>query len=79
VKSISPPSAAKYSLDGDIFFLILLRKIRKKMSPSKEYFAAEGGKRQFTLPLMEKDNLPKIKSPLPAHAGKGLFILCTPD
>ena len=26
---------AKYYLDGDIFFLILLRKIKKKMSPSK--------------------------------------------
>ena len=26
--SISPPAAAKYSLDGDIFYLILLRKIR---------------------------------------------------
>jgi hypothetical protein len=31
---------AKLNFDGDIFFLILLRKIRKKMSPSKEYFAA---------------------------------------
>ena len=25
------------SLDGDIFFLILRSKIKKKMSPSKEY------------------------------------------
>ena len=33
VKSISPPAAAKHSLDGDIFFLILRSKIRKKMSP----------------------------------------------
>jgi len=39
---------AKLNLDGDIFFLILLRKIRKKMSPSKENFAAAGGKRLFT-------------------------------
>jgi len=37
-------------LDGDIFFLILLRKIRKKMSPSKEYFAATGGENLFTQP-----------------------------
>jgi len=34
---------AKLSWDGDIFFLILLCKISKKMSPSKESFAAEGG------------------------------------
>jgi hypothetical protein len=37
-------------LDGDIFFLILLRKIRKKMSPSKEYFVAAGGENLFTQP-----------------------------
>jgi hypothetical protein len=42
---------AKLYLDGDIFFLILLRKIRKKMSPSKEYFAAAGGENLFTQPL----------------------------
>ena len=41
---------AKLFLDGDIFFLILLRKIRKKMSPSKEYFAAAGGENLFTQP-----------------------------
>ena len=39
---------AKLNLDGDIFFLILRSKIRKKMSPSKEYFAAVGGKILFT-------------------------------
>ena len=39
---------AKLYLDGDIFFLILRSKIRKKMSPSKECFAAAGGKRLFT-------------------------------
>ena len=32
---------AKLNLDGDIFFLMLLRKIRKKMSPSKEYFSGQ--------------------------------------
>ena len=35
VNNILPPAAAKYSLDRDVFFLILLRKIRKKMSLSK--------------------------------------------
>ena len=41
---------AKLNLDGDIFFLILRSKIRKKMSPSKEYFAAVGGENLFTKP-----------------------------
>jgi hypothetical protein len=41
---------AKLNLDGDIFFLILRSKIRKKMSPSKEYFAAAGGENLFTQP-----------------------------
>jgi hypothetical protein len=45
---------AKLNLDGDIFFLILLRKIRKKMSPSKEYFAAAGGENLFTQPLSKE-------------------------
>ena len=34
-----------HSLDGDIFFLILLRKIRKKMSPSKYNLARSAEKR----------------------------------
>jgi len=42
---------SKHNLDGDIFFLISLREIRKKMSPSKENFAAAGGKILFTQPL----------------------------
>jgi len=37
-------------LDEDIFFLIVPRKIRKKMSSSKEYFAAAGGENLFTQP-----------------------------
>ncbi|MFZ4426279.1 MAG: hypothetical protein ACOYOO_03905, partial [Saprospiraceae bacterium] len=41
---------AKLYLDGDIFFLILRSKIRKNMSPSKEYFAAAGGENPFTQP-----------------------------
>ena len=39
---------SKGNLDGDIFFLILLRKIRKKMSLSRECFAAAGGEILFT-------------------------------
>jgi hypothetical protein len=50
VKSLFLALRAKLYLDGDIFFLILLSKIRKKMSPSKESFAAEAGKRLFTQP-----------------------------
>ena len=43
VKSLFTALRAKLYLDGDIFFLILRSKIRKKISPSKEYFAAAGG------------------------------------
>ena len=39
-------------LDGDIFFSILRSKIEKKMSPSKESFAAAGGKTSFTQPQL---------------------------
>jgi hypothetical protein len=42
---------AKLNLDEDIFFLILLNKIRKKMSSSKEYSAAAGGENLSTQPL----------------------------
>ena len=41
---------AKLYLDGDIIFMILLRKIMKMMSPSKESFAAAGGEMLFTQP-----------------------------
>ena len=44
VKSPFSALRAKLNLDGDIFFLISLCEIRKKMSPSKENFAAAGGK-----------------------------------
>jgi hypothetical protein len=50
VKRFSPPAAAKYSLDGDIFFLILRSKIRKKMSPSKFNLARSAKKNLFTQP-----------------------------
>jgi len=38
---------AKLYLYGDIFFLILRSKIKKKMSPYKAYLAAFGGKTLF--------------------------------
>ena len=50
VKRFFTALRAKLYFDGDIFFLILRSKIRKKMSPSKENFAAAGGKRLFTQP-----------------------------
>jgi hypothetical protein len=50
VKRFSPPAAAKCSLDGDIFFLILRSKIRKKMSPSKFNLARSAKKNLFTQP-----------------------------
>ena len=43
---------AKLYLDGDIFFLILLRKIKKKMSPSKDNLARSAINRLFTQPLL---------------------------
>jgi hypothetical protein len=41
---------AKFKFESDVFFMILLRKIMKNTSLSKEYSAAEGGKRLFTQP-----------------------------
>ena len=39
---------AKFKFETDVFFMILLRKIMKNTSVSKEYSAAEGGKKLFT-------------------------------
>jgi hypothetical protein len=50
LKGVLPPAAAKHSLDGDIFFLLLLRKSRKKMSPSKYNLAISAMKFLFTQP-----------------------------
>jgi hypothetical protein len=59
-EKFSPPAAAKYSLDGDILFLTLLRKIRKKMSPSKFNLARSAKKNNlFTQPLQYKILPPK--------------------
>jgi hypothetical protein len=41
---------AKFKFETDAFFMILLRKIMKNASVSKEYSAAEGGKNLFTQP-----------------------------
>ena len=42
---------AKFKFETDVFFMILLRKIMKNTSVSKEYSAAAGGKILFTQPL----------------------------
>ena len=44
VKSLFSALRAKEYLDGDLFFMISLREIMKNKSPSKENFAAAGGK-----------------------------------
>ena len=41
---------AKFKFETDVFFMILLRKIMKNTSVSKEYSAASGGKRPITQP-----------------------------
>ena len=38
---------AKFKFEADVFFMILLRKIMKKVSPSKEHFVAFGGRILF--------------------------------
>jgi hypothetical protein len=42
---------AKFKFETDVFFMILLRKIMKNTSVSKEYSAVVGGKNLFTQPL----------------------------
>jgi hypothetical protein len=41
---------AKFKFETDVFFMILLRKIMKNTSVSKEYSAAEGGKNLLHTP-----------------------------
>ena len=43
VKSLFTALRAKFKFETDVFFMILLRKIMKNTSVSKEYSAAEGG------------------------------------
>jgi hypothetical protein len=63
--------AAKYSLDGDIFFLILRSKIRKKMSPSKFNLVRSAVKNLFAQPLS--------KHILARSAAKALFTQHSSD
>ena len=49
-KNLLPPTAAKDSLDGDLFFVISLREITKNKSPSKCYLARSAEKILFTQP-----------------------------
>ncbi|MFZ4426812.1 MAG: hypothetical protein ACOYOO_06610 [Saprospiraceae bacterium] len=50
VKRLFMALRAKFKFETDVFFMILLRKIMKNTSVSKEYSAAEGGKNLFTHP-----------------------------
>ena len=50
VKSLFMALRAKFKFETDVFFMILLRKIMKNTSVSKEYSAAAGGKNLFTQP-----------------------------
>ena len=47
---------AKFKFETDVFFMILLRKIMKNTSVSKEYSAAAGGKNLFIQPLSKHDS-----------------------
>ncbi|MEY4134911.1 MAG: hypothetical protein RL386_1261, partial [Bacteroidota bacterium] len=49
-KSLFLALRAKFKFETDVFFMILLRKIMKNTSVSKEYSAAAGGKNLFTQP-----------------------------
>jgi hypothetical protein len=66
VKSSFPALCAEFKFKTDVFFMILLRKIKKTTSVSKEYSAAEGGKRFLAQP-------PKISfhAELRRAAGRG--------
>jgi hypothetical protein len=68
VKRFSPPAAAKYSFDVDIFFLILQSKIRKKMSTSKFFLARSAKKKLFTQP----------QTTVPGKTPGGLFLYAAP-
>ena len=53
-KSLLPPSAAEYSLDRDLFFMISLREITKNKSLSKYYLARSAKKILFIQPLSKQ-------------------------
>jgi len=50
VKRFLPPSAAEFSLDGDLFFMISRSEIMKNKSTSKYYLARSAEKNLFTQP-----------------------------
>jgi hypothetical protein len=58
VKSILPPSAAKFYFETDLFFMILLRKIMKNKSVSNFNLVRSAVKILFTQP-QKKILLPK--------------------
>ena len=62
VKSILPPSAAEFSLDGDLFFMISRSEIMKNKSPSKYYLARSAKKNLFTQSLLK--SVSRITSPV---------------
>ena len=51
VKRFLPPSAAEFSLDGDLFFMISRSEIMKNKSPSKYYLAQSAKKNLYAQPL----------------------------
>jgi hypothetical protein len=59
---------AKFKFETDVFFMILLRKIMKNTSVSKEYSAAEGDKNLFTQPHIKNKGDENL-FPLPPHHG----------
>ena len=48
VKRFLPPTAAEFSLDGDLFFMISRSEIMKNKSPSKYYLTRSANKNLFT-------------------------------
>ena len=47
------PSAAEFSLDGDLFFMISRSEIMKNKSPSKYYLVQSAKKSLFTQPQIK--------------------------
>jgi hypothetical protein len=71
VKRFLPPSAAEFSFETDVFFMILLRKIMKNTSVSNFNLARSAEKILFTQP-------PGRDVKFPLQAGNGNLIRQTP-
>ena len=56
VKRFLPLTAAEFSLDGDLFFMISRSEIIKNKSPSKYYLARSAKKNLFSQPHNKKPN-----------------------